>query len=283
MSPPPLIGVSLQPVSAEAERLRGLARLADELGYDLLALQDHPYQPDFLDSLATLAVILGETRRIRVLPDVAVLPLRPPAMLAKTAASLDRLSDGRFVLGLGAGGYLEAAAAMGGEPLDRRTSLDAFAEAVEVIKGLWSSGRTPYTFAGRHYRVGGIQLGPPPSPNLRLWVGAHGPRMLRLIGEAADGWIPSLMRGRDESDLIAASKRIDGAAADAGRDPATIERIWNVPLRIGDGDQAAAVWVERLGRWLEVGAATGFIVWPQGPDVAEQLHRFATQVRPLLS
>jgi len=84
-------------------KLRELARLADTLGLDLLGIQDHPYVSRFFDTMSLISVLLAETRRLRIFPNVASLPLRPPALLAKSAASLDILSGGRFELGIGAG------------------------------------------------------------------------------------------------------------------------------------------------------------------------------------
>src|SRR5262245_37640755 len=105
-------GVFLSPAVTRAGRTLELARLADESGLDLVSLQDHPYQPAFLDTWTLLTVIAASTRRVRVLPNVANLPLRPPAVLAKSVASLDVLSGGRAELGLGAGGFRDAIAAM---------------------------------------------------------------------------------------------------------------------------------------------------------------------------
>src|SRR5260370_5253224 len=90
--------------------------LADELGLDLIAVQDHPYQWRFLDALTLLTAIAVQTKRIRVLPDVVNLQLRPPAVLAKWAASLDVMTGGRVELGLGAGAVPVAVAAMGAAP-----------------------------------------------------------------------------------------------------------------------------------------------------------------------
>jgi alkanesulfonate monooxygenase SsuD/methylene tetrahydromethanopterin reductase-like flavin-dependent oxidoreductase (luciferase family) len=96
------------------EPLLDTARELDELGLDLIGVQDHPYQRRFVDTFALLGMMLARTDRISVFPDVANLPLRPPAVLAKTAASLDVLSGGRMELGLGAGGFVDAIAAYGG-------------------------------------------------------------------------------------------------------------------------------------------------------------------------
>src|SRR4051794_35368535 len=110
-------GLSLSPAAAEADQVIALATLADEAGLDLVAIQDHPYLPGFLDTWTLLTFLAARTTRIGFFPDVANLALRPPAMLAKAAASLDRLSGGRVELGLGSGGYQDAAAAMGGDRL----------------------------------------------------------------------------------------------------------------------------------------------------------------------
>src|SRR5918992_4374635 len=107
-------GVNIDPGAAHLDTARELARQADATGLDLLAVQDHPYQYRFLDTWMLMATLLASTERVRVFPDVASLPLRGPAMIAKQAASLDVLSGGRFELGLGAGGFWDATAAMGG-------------------------------------------------------------------------------------------------------------------------------------------------------------------------
>jgi alkanesulfonate monooxygenase SsuD/methylene tetrahydromethanopterin reductase-like flavin-dependent oxidoreductase (luciferase family) len=90
------------------------ARAADRAGLDLIGVQDHPYQRRYVDTWTLLSMIAAGTERVRVFPDVANLPLRPPAVLAKAAASLDVLSGGRAELGLGAGGFSEAIEAFGG-------------------------------------------------------------------------------------------------------------------------------------------------------------------------
>jgi alkanesulfonate monooxygenase SsuD/methylene tetrahydromethanopterin reductase-like flavin-dependent oxidoreductase (luciferase family) len=103
-------GYFLVPEAGDPDGVIQTARLADRLGYDLLAVQDHPYQRRHLDTLALLGVILGQTDRIRVFQDVGNLPLRPPAVFAKAAAALEVLSGGRFEAGLGGGGFLVAVA-----------------------------------------------------------------------------------------------------------------------------------------------------------------------------
>ena len=107
-------GFFLDPSTGDPNRTVEIARILDDLGYDLIGIQDHPYQQKHFDALALIGFILGRTDRIRVFPDVANLPLRPPTVLAKQAATLDQLSSGRFELGLGTGAFWDGVRAMGG-------------------------------------------------------------------------------------------------------------------------------------------------------------------------
>jgi len=186
-------GTFITPSNSAPEAPVALARLSEELGYDLVTFQDHPYQPRFLDTWTLMTWVAAQTSRIRIAPNVLNIPMRPPAVLARAAASLDLLSQGRFDLALGAGGFWDAMEAMGARRLTPGESVDAFDEAIDVIRGIWSAGeRTPLRIAGEHYRLTGAKRGPAPAHDLPIWVGARGPRMLRLIGRKADGWLPSL-------------------------------------------------------------------------------------------
>src|SRR5487761_951330 len=158
---PVRFGLFINPI-AVAEHSLGVAVLADDLGFDLLGLQDHPYQSRFLDAWTLLTAMAMRTKRIRVFPDVANVPLRPPAILAKAAASLDLLTNGRVELGLGAGGSFEAIKAIGGPMRTRAESVEALEEAIEVIRLMWS-GRRGVRFDGKHYQLAGVNAGPAPA------------------------------------------------------------------------------------------------------------------------
>lgn len=213
-------GVSITPNWLERDEVLRLARLADEAGLDLIGIQDHPYQWRFFDTWTLIAYLAGETSRVRFFPDVANLPLRPPAVLAKAAASLDVLSGGRVELGLGAGAFWDAVAAMGGPRRTPREAVDATEEAIDVIRLVWS-GERGVRYEGRHYQLSGLHTGPQPAHDLGIWLGAGGPRMLDLIGRKADGWVPSAGWLPPEK-LPASLGRIEEAAARAGRDPTSI-------------------------------------------------------------
>ncbi|MEA2472584.1 MAG: hypothetical protein QOE06_499 [Thermoleophilaceae bacterium] len=221
-------GYFLVPEAADAGAVRETARLADRLGYDVLAVQDHPYQRRQLDALALLGVILADTERIRVFLDVGNVPLRPPAVFAKAAATLDVLSGGRFEAGLGGGGFLEAAHAMGAPALTPGESLEALEEAVAIMRASWGDERE-LRFDGRHYRIDGAHPGPKPAHPIPIWLGTAKPRALALTGRVADGWAAPLMNYMPPAAAAEAQELIDGAAREAGRDPAEIRRIYNVP------------------------------------------------------
>jgi alkanesulfonate monooxygenase SsuD/methylene tetrahydromethanopterin reductase-like flavin-dependent oxidoreductase (luciferase family) len=226
-------GLFLTPDAGGYRELVRQVALAEEAGLDVIGIQDHPYQRRFLDAFALMGDLLARTERTTVFSDVASLPLRPPATLAKTAASLDVMSGGRFELGLGAGAFWDAIVAMGGPRRTPGESVEALEEAVEIIRAAWR-GDTSVRFSGRHYTASGFRPGPPPAHDIGIWIGAYKPRMLRLTGRLADGWVPSLMYASPE-DLGEMRRRVDAAAEEAGRDPAAIRRVLNIGGVISDG------------------------------------------------
>ena len=133
---PVRFGYFLIPDASDISGLLSLARQVDDLGLDVIGIQDHPYQRRFLDTWTLLAAIAMQTQHVHLFPDVASLPLRPPAVLAKAAASLDLLSGGRFELGLGAGAFWDAIAAMGGPRRSPREAVEAITEALHVRDSL---------------------------------------------------------------------------------------------------------------------------------------------------
>jgi alkanesulfonate monooxygenase SsuD/methylene tetrahydromethanopterin reductase-like flavin-dependent oxidoreductase (luciferase family) len=259
------------------------AQAADRLGLDLIGVQDHPYQRRYVDTWTLLSVIAAGTERIRVFPDVANLPLRPPAVLAKSAASLDLLSGGRVELGLGAGGFWDAIEAYGGPRRTPKEAIDALEEAVTVIRGVWS-GEPALRFEGAHYRLKGAKPGPVPAHPIEIWLGVRGPRALALTGRLADGWLPSSGWAPPER-LPELNARIDDAAAAAGREPREIRRLYNVNGAITDGSSSgflngpADQWADEL---TDVAVGYGmdtFVFWGEG-DQETQLRRFAEEVVP---
>lgn len=263
-----------------ADPLLEVAREIEARGLDWIGIQDHPYQRRFVDTWTLLGAAAAVTTRVGFFPDVANLPLRPPAMMAKAAASLDVLSGGRFELGLGAGNFWDAIAAYGGPRRQPRDALAALEEAISVIRLVWSGERN-LRFSGSHYRLAGAHSGPVPVHPIGIWLGVYGPRALQLAGRLADGWLPSL-RG-DLTVLAEGSARLDEAASAAGRNPWDIRRVLNVNGQITDGPKLGLLrgpvdqWVDELTD-LAVGYGFDtFIFWGEGDD---QLSRFAEEVVP---
>jgi alkanesulfonate monooxygenase SsuD/methylene tetrahydromethanopterin reductase-like flavin-dependent oxidoreductase (luciferase family) len=291
------VGISIIPDSDSLERNRELVRVADEGGLALVGVQDHPYQHHFFDTWSLIPTLLAETKRISFFTDVASLPLRPPAVMAKAAATLDVLSGGRFELGLGGGALPELIANFGGPRRTPGETVEAIDEAIDVIRLLWSDERS-VSFEGKHYRLRDARPGPRPAHPISIWVGAFKPRMIRLVGRKADGWLPSLgVLTRDE--LRAGNKQIDEAAERASRDPRSIRRLLNVQGLIGDQEPPgradlpvgylageplagpAGWWVETFAGFVEDGFDT-IVFWPvdQSP---EQVERLIAEVLPELA
>jgi alkanesulfonate monooxygenase SsuD/methylene tetrahydromethanopterin reductase-like flavin-dependent oxidoreductase (luciferase family) len=262
-------GYFVLPDSMRPMRPLELAIRADELGIDLIGAQDHPYQRRFYDTWTLLTAIAMRTKRASIFPDVANLPLRPPAMLAKAAASLDLLSAGRVELGLGAGGFWEAIAAMGGPVRTPGEAVSALEEAIEVIRLVWSGGRG-VRFAGKFYQLAGLNAGPVPAHPIGIWLGAYKPRMLRLVGSGADGWVPSLGHLKPEA-MPDANARIDDSAREAGRDPAAIRRVLNVAANLTADEIAELA--------LEHGFDT-FVIGETQEDAEAELREFLEKVAP---
>jgi alkanesulfonate monooxygenase SsuD/methylene tetrahydromethanopterin reductase-like flavin-dependent oxidoreductase (luciferase family) len=273
-------GIFVTPQADAGRRVIELARRAEAAGLDWVSVQDHPYQPAFLDAWTLLTAIATATSRIGVFPNVVNLPLRPPAVLARAVASLDILSGGRVELGIGTGAFSGAIEAMGGPRRTAGESVDALREGIAVIRALWTPGRGAH-LAGRYYSLNGAKPGPFPTRDVGIWVGAYKERMLRLTGEVGDGWLPSAPYAPPEQ-LAAMNAVIDSAAEAAGRSPAAVRRIYNIAGSFGGSGSAflrgpSKTWVEQLaGLALDEGMS-GFVLMA---DDAETVDRFAAEVAP---
>jgi alkanesulfonate monooxygenase SsuD/methylene tetrahydromethanopterin reductase-like flavin-dependent oxidoreductase (luciferase family) len=280
-----IFGVGVPASAAAADDPVGLAQEAERLGYDFVSTADHPCGHDPSYETATLLTwIAARTSRIRVASRVMAVPFRRPAMVAKLAASLDLLSGGRFILGLGAGYVDEEIAALGGPALSPADKIDGLAEAIQVIRGAWT--QSGYTQHGRQYSVRDLEMEPKPGHSIPIWLGAFGPRALAVTGRLADGWIPSLGY-MPAGEIPAMRRRIDAAAEAAGRDPAQIRSILNVNICLDPGAEpqsdvvAGSVKqvVSQLQELITRYGFTGFNFLTSRPD---DLPRIAEEVIPLL-
>jgi alkanesulfonate monooxygenase SsuD/methylene tetrahydromethanopterin reductase-like flavin-dependent oxidoreductase (luciferase family) len=243
----------------------------------------HGTTPTF-ETWTLLTWIAAATSRIGVASRVLGVPYRSPAVLAKMAESLDRLSGGRLILGLGGGASNEEFRAFGlGEPTPGE-KVAGLADAIRIARGLWSE--PGFSFEGRRYRVEAAELEPKPARPIPIWVGTYGPRMLELTGRLADGWIPSF--GYASPGAVPAMRdRILAAAEGAGRDPAALELVYNVEVRVEDRPSGTHAEVrgspdelaERLAGFAALGF-TGVNLFPVGEGLGEQAERLAGEVIP---
>ena len=177
-----------------------------------------------------LTALAVATNRIEVGPLVACTGFRNPALMAKMADTLDEISDGRLILGLGAGDSLFEHRAMG-YPTDHLVS--RFEEALTIIRGLLREGALD--FVGTYYRVNGFELRPrgprPGGPPIMIGTLANRPRMLRLVTQYADIWNGWIAYDRNHADVVPPLReRVDQACRQHGRDPATLERSLTIQV-----------------------------------------------------
>jgi alkanesulfonate monooxygenase SsuD/methylene tetrahydromethanopterin reductase-like flavin-dependent oxidoreductase (luciferase family) len=275
-------GTFLTPAHAHAEQVVAAAVAAERAGLDLVTFQDHPYQPAFLDTWTLMGFVAARTESVRLAGNVLNLPMRPPAVLARSVASLDLLSGGRVELGLGAGAFWDAIAAMGGQRLAPGEAVDALGEAIDVIRGIWdASNPARLRVDGTHHRVDGAKRGPAPAHPVEIWLGAYKPRMLRLTAQKADGWLPTLGRMTTQ-DIAAANRTIDEAAAESGRDPREIRRLANVPGTFGPASGQllsgpVEQWVDQL---IGLALDHGFSTFVCAGDDTSVYERIGQEVAP---
>ncbi|MBM7084967.1 LLM class flavin-dependent oxidoreductase [Micromonospora sp. WMMD734] len=279
-----LFGGFLTPDARQPEQVVARARLCEQVGLDLVTFQDHPYQPGFLDTWTLMSYLAAATSRIRLAGNVLNLPLRQPVVLARSVASLDLLSGGRVELGLGAGAFWDAIEANGGRRRTPGQAVDALDEAIRIIREVWAADRRGgVRVDGEHYRVVGAKRGPAPAHPVGIWVGAYRPRLLRLVGRTADGWLPSLAYlPNGPADLAGLNALVDEGAAAAGRDPAGVRRLLNVSGRFtGTGagflDGPPRQWVRELTDLALEHGTSGFVL---GTDDPASIQLFAQEVAP---
>ncbi|MBN0042272.1 LLM class flavin-dependent oxidoreductase [Cellulosimicrobium cellulans] len=276
-------GVSIDPSASDYPEALRLARQADAAGLDLLAVQDHPYQDSHLDAWTLLTQLVAHTDHIAVMGDVLDLQLRPPTLTAKAAASLAVMNGGRVHLGVGGGASAQGVAAMGGRPRSAGDTITFTEEALRIMRRALDGGVVQAS--SEQHQVAGYRAGPVPPGHVGIWVGGQRPRMLRVMGRVADGWISPLNIYVAPHEVPEKQEIIDEAATTAGRDPRDIRRIYNVlgaigPFRGGQGLVGPVdEWVETLASWaVDLGFDT-FVFWPI-TDAADQLRLFSDVVVP---
>ncbi len=280
-----IFGVGVPASAAPGDDPACLAVEAERLGFDFVSTADHPTGPGpSFETTVLLTWIAARTSRIGIASRVLAVPFRRPAMVAKLATSLDLLSGGRFILGLGAGHSDAEIAALGAPPLSPAGKIESLAEAIQVIRGAWA--HSGFTQDGRQHSVRDLELEPQPARPIPVWLGTFGPRALAVTGRLADGWIPSLGYLPTE-ELPAMRRRIDAAAEAAGRSPDQIRSILNLAVNIDPAARRqpdavtgpAAQVVSQLRDLLGLGF-TGFNFIASGPDRMTSMRRIAEDIVP---
>ncbi len=230
MARPLKVGVQLPEVEYQLRwtDLAGMARLAEDIGLDSVWVGDHYLYRDETgargpwEAWTQLAAIAAITSHVEIGPLVAATSFHQPAVLAKMAATVDEISGGRLILGLGAG-WNEVEYAAFGFPFDHRVS--RFEEAFTIVRTLLRDGHID--FDGRYYQLRDCELlprGPRPG-GPPLLIGSSGPRMLRITMPYAQGWNAWYLTYGNSADGLALQRElVDAACRDVGRDPAEIER-----------------------------------------------------------
>jgi probable F420-dependent oxidoreductase len=259
---------------------------AESIGFDLFSLPDHLHSGrPTLEPWTALAFVAAATERLTVMTNVLGLPYRPPAVTAKMAETLDRLSGGRLVLGLGVGGYDPEFEAFGLAERTPGQKVAALGEAIRIIRGLWEE--PSLTFEGEHFHVHQAQVEPKPGHHIPIWAGAYGPKALRVTATLADGWIPSIGRIGLE-DAIGLRATVLSSLQEAGRSPEEFTFATNLVVSFAGEAQRGAVqgWQQLAGdsetiadRLAEI-ARAGFTVLNVALPGREAAEQFASDVIP---
>ena len=284
LRPRPAVRRSSRRPSPTSTTLVATARRADELGLDLVGVQDHPYQPRFLDTWTLLSTIAAETERIRLFPDVANLPLRPPAVLARAAASLDLLSGGRVELGLGAGAFWDAIEANGGpRRTPRRVGGRAGGGHRRSSAALWADARQRRG-SRAYYRAARRAARPAAGASDR-----HLARRVRPAHAAADrpprrrldAVLPRTCRSSSSARHDGAHRRRRGGSRPRPRrDPPPLQRQRRLPGERRRLPARPAAPLDRAARRLALEHGISAFVLAVDPSAPADLRRFAEEVAP---
>ncbi|GCE45412.1 alkanesulfonate monooxygenase SsuD/methylene tetrahydromethanopterin reductase-like flavin-dependent oxidoreductase (luciferase family) [Thermosporothrix hazakensis] len=285
-------GINVDPAFKALDLAFDLAQLADERRLDFIGIQDHPYNGRFLDTWTLVSYLAARTRHVRFITNVANLPLRPPAILAKSFTTLDHLTEGRFEPGIGAGAFQEGITSYGGPKRTPGEAVEALEEAIHIFQLLWySEPQKRVSFEGRFYSLRDAEPGPFPTRPLPIWVGGIKPRMLRLIGRLADGLMISHNWVEPKS-VPQIQETLDESAQQAGRDINSIRRLYNLlGVIVGPKERIHAKqpgfivgteqeWAEWITHFYTELALDSFIFWPIAGNYREQCRCFINEVIP---
>lgn len=246
--------------------------------FDSLWIADHFYGFDaktdpFLEAWTTLTWLAARHPDVQLCHHVLGHGYRPPALTAKMAATLQVLSGGRFILGVGAGWREDEYAAYGYDFPKPSVRFAQLEEMITICRLMWTQDEP--SFEGEYFRIEGASAPPLPNPIPRICIGAAGEKVgLPMVGRLADMWNGFF---RDDEAWTRKLGIIRAAAEQAGRDPATIEISSTVESPLPETDEDSAKWVEKLGHLADLGAQH-FVLDFGNPKDVEPIHRFVEQV-----
>jgi probable F420-dependent oxidoreductase len=222
-----------------------LARLVEERGFDSIWCGDHlSFHNPLYESLTLLASYASITRRIRLGSAVYLLALRSPAVAAKVTSTLDALSGGRLIFGVGVGGENPREFELAGVPHKERGA--RVTEAIDVVRTLWRD--TPARFSGRFSSFEGVSIDPKPvqRPGPPIWIGGRSDAALARAGRQGDGWVSYVVTPARYAESLA---KIRAAADAAGRTLDCFTTAHLTFITVGtNGDRARRMWIERLSK-----------------------------------
>jgi probable F420-dependent oxidoreductase len=304
---------------ATPDNLIALAKGGEAMGFAIVSVSDHiviprrieshyPYNEsgtfsgggsgEYLEQLTVLGFVAGHTSRIRLLTSVMVLPHRSPVVTAKVLTTIDVLSNGRLIVGCGAGWMREEFEAVGAPPYEERGAVSD--EYLRAFKELWTSDNP--TFAGKFVHFSDILFDPKPvqKPHPPLWIGGESPPALRRAGRLGDGWYPmgsnpSFPVGTPQQ-LAESLQRVRRHAEQAGRDPSAIQVAFS-PQAFNarkaelqpNGDRRALTGnpeqiAEDIRDFEDIGVQHLMLRFPGIglEEIQENMERFMRQMGPLL-
>ena len=293
----PLAAGRCSPEFATRQGLVEFSRAAEAAGFDGIGFTDHPAPThrwmaagghDALDPFAALAFCAAATERLLLIPNVVVLPYRNPFLVAKSAATLDMLSNGRFVLAVGTG-YLKGEYRALGVDFEERNEL--FDEAIEVMRGMWTTD--DFRYEGRNFTAHGQTASPKPSRPIPIWIGGNSRLSRRRVVERADGWVPfPALRGLATTARTPALETLDDLramlddlwrqAGSANRDPTEIDVSFTTLAgrSPGDDDFDPDAHMEALQALEDLGVTWCMVRTPSDSvsHALETLHRYGESV-----
>jgi probable F420-dependent oxidoreductase len=262
-----------QPGFCDPDLAASVAEAAELAGFETLLVWDHysvPWGADTVDAWAFLAYAAARTSRIKLGTCVTPIPFRPPAQLAKIVSTVDLLSKGRAILGVGAGWHQPEFEGYSQWDSDR-VRVAKTIEGIELIRRLWTEDSVDH--AGTHYTAKGAVLEPKPvsKPHPPMWFGVRGPRMLRLAAEYGDAWIPTMITPEEYAE---GKKTLAELRTAIGKPPEMY-----CGLQVFDPPQTAGDALKDIEAFASAGCDEYGVVWSYPPDEAiDRINWFAREV-----